>query len=300
MRFDQIIPAALTVALPSWMHNNANINDVKPFDFAARNLKTISDIYNLTVFPNNLPIIEQGGSAVPAGLFAANASGRVTPLGNFTGFLDSIEYFFALALVPQPPSYAAFTSAKVVEFTSGCPEVATSVAYLETRVDNPNATNNGAYLSTLKEIAFWRFDDTGAVAFYDAWIPNLALWNTLSEGGADFSNPFVQVATIHQLCPVIQERCVGANQQYSSVKECVATLWAKKFGTYDEVWGDNVVCRTIHTILTQVRPDVHCPHVGPTGGMKCVNVSYNDVYFDDSLLFGGPEGSVFTCPSKNS
>lgn len=38
---------------------------------------------------------------------------------------------------------------------------------------------------------------------------------------------------------------------------------------------------------------IHCPHVGPTGGGKCVPISYNDVYFDDVELFGEPEGQAF-------
>lgn len=39
----------------------------------ARNLDTIRSIYNLTVHPKNQPIITQGPSAVPPGLFNENA-----------------------------------------------------------------------------------------------------------------------------------------------------------------------------------------------------------------------------------
>ncbi|KAG4439119.1 hypothetical protein IFR05_005406 [Cadophora sp. M221] len=267
-------------------------------DFYARNLKTISSIYNLTVFPNNVPIITHGGSAVPKGLFSANASGRVSPLGNFTGFEDSIEYFFALALTPNAPSFSVFTSAKVVSFSSGCADVAASVAYLETRVLNPNSTDNGKYLSTLKQVAFWRFDKDGAVIAYDAWIPNLNIWNFLARGEADITNPFVQQAFIQRICPTIQGLCTGANQQYTDVPTCISSMTSKPFGNYDEVWGDNVACRTIHLILAGVRPDAHCPHVGPDGGMKCVNEPYNHGYFDDEDLFGAPTGKTFVCPDK--
>jgi hypothetical protein len=31
---------------------------------------------------------------------------------------------------------------------------------------------------------------------------------------------------------------------------------------------------------------VHCPHVGPSGGGKCVNIDYVDAYFNDLKLFG--------------
>jgi hypothetical protein len=47
-------------------------------DFAARNLNTISRIYNSTVYPHNVPIIQGGAAAVPPGLFNQNATGRIS------------------------------------------------------------------------------------------------------------------------------------------------------------------------------------------------------------------------------
>ena len=121
-------------------------------DYQKRNLDTVSKIYNLTVYPNNLAFIAKGSASVPPGLFAANATGRITPVGNFSGFDDSTEYFFALAPVPLPPAYGAFTKAEVVEFTSGCPNIAASTVYFTTSVVNPNSTDNGKYLTTLKQV----------------------------------------------------------------------------------------------------------------------------------------------------
>jgi hypothetical protein len=89
------------------------------------------------------------------------------------------------------------------------------------------------------------------------------------------------------------------------------------------MWGDNIVCRAVHILLTFIRPEVrftaikflldriiyplvrqlilphqvHCPHVGPTGGMKCVDADYTESYFDDPPLFGAPEGKTFKCPN---
>lgn len=94
-----------------------------------------------------------------------------------------------------------------------------------------------------------------------------------------------------ELCPVIQQRCTGSNQQYLDEAACVAELGVKNFGSFDEAWGDNVVCRQIHSLLTLVRPEVHCPHVGPNGrsppnNYKCVDIDYSVEYFDDQQLFG--------------
>lgn len=101
-------------------------------DCAQRNLDTIRRIYNLTVYPNNIPIVNHGAEAVPPGLFNLDATGHVSPVGNFFGFADSIEYFFALAPMPQISNGVGFYAADIVEFTSGCPEVAASLVYLRT------------------------------------------------------------------------------------------------------------------------------------------------------------------------
>src|SRR5437764_2068348 len=89
--------------------------------------------------PTNSPILQHGAAGVPPGLFNQNATGRVDPLGNFTGFQDSVEYFFALAPVPQAsPKSQAFSSIQLTEFTSGCPDVAASVVFFFTSVVTPN------------------------------------------------------------------------------------------------------------------------------------------------------------------
>jgi hypothetical protein len=111
---------------------SADSNSTPHPDYAQRNLDTIRKIYNLTVYPNNVPIVTNGSSAVPPGLFDKNALGRVSPLGNFTGFADSIEYFFALAPTPQAQAGQGIYRADLVEFTSGCADVASSVVYLRT------------------------------------------------------------------------------------------------------------------------------------------------------------------------
>ncbi|KAF2216223.1 hypothetical protein CERZMDRAFT_81373 [Cercospora zeae-maydis SCOH1-5] len=271
-------------------------------DYAQRNLKTIREIYNLTVYPNNAQIVAQGASAVPPHLFANEATGRVSPVGNFSGFDDSIEYFFSLAPTPQASNGVAFTRAEVLEFTSGCPEVAASLVYFRSGHVDPQTlkVDTTKPMSTLSQVAFWRFDNEGKVLKYHAWIPNLQAW-TNAASGVDFDSPLLQNVTVSQLlCPNIQKMCTGANQQYSSTADCVKQLSGKPFGSFDEAWGDNVVCRMIHVLLTKVRPEVHCPHVGPLGGSppdnwKCVDIDYSAEYFDDDVLFGAPEGDVFTC-----
>jgi len=260
-----------------------------------RNFGTISRIYNLTVYPNQLPIFESGAAGIPSGLFSQDVVGRVDPVGEFIGFQDSIEYFFALSPLPQGnAASAAITGYQITEFSSACLNVAASVVYLFCSVVSPGSPNDGQQLAPLKQVAFWEFDNSGAVLKYDAWIPNLNDW-IVSATGALISNTQYQMESIEQICALTQQRCTGSNTQWTCVDDCVSALSQKPYGDYDEAWGDNIVCRTIHLVLTQIRPDVHCPHVGPTGGGKCVDVAYGDDYFTDQSLYGDPLGKTFMC-----
>ncbi|KAJ7749761.1 hypothetical protein B0H14DRAFT_2982752 [Mycena olivaceomarginata] len=273
---------------------SAMLSSASPSFWYKRNFETIQKIYNLTVFPANAKIITEGAPAVPSGLFNENATGRVTPVGEFFGFQDSFEYFFGLAPLPfgVPPN-GAITNATLVEFTSGCPEVAASTVYLNVSTINPD-NSTGPFIAVLKQVAFWRFDAEGAVLKYDAWIPNLDPFTNLLHG-FDSNSVAGMTNIIGGICQLQETTCVGNNAVYNGVNDCVQTLTAKPFGRSDEAWGDNVVCRQIHVLLTKIRPEVHCAHVGPTGGGKCIDVAYNDVYFNDEFLFDAPLGTPFTC-----
>jgi len=255
------VPQAHAWPTPSkWLpHFKSQRPDSTRDYYAERNFKTISSIYNLTVYPNQLPIFQAGGAGVPKGLFNQKVVGRVDPVGNFTDFEKSIEYFFALSPLPQGnPAKAAITSYQITEFSSQCRNVAASVVYLYCSVVNPGSPDHGKPLPPLKQIAFWRFDKHGAVLKYDAWIPNLNSWLEATTG-ASVSNPLYRAQSILEICGATQQRCQGPNAQWKDIGECVHELSKKRYGTYDEAWSDTIVCRTIHVVLTQVRPDVSFP-----------------------------------------
>jgi len=219
-----------------------------PIPFYERNLQTIKNIYNLTIYPNQVPIIVAGAAAVPKGLFALNATGRISPVGNFTSFDDSIEYFFALPPIPHSNSNgAAFTHFWIPQFSSECPEVAASTVYLTAAVVDPTKNDTGRVVTYLKQTGFWRFNAAGEVINYDLDLIQLNDF-TSQLTSSNYSNPVQQAISIAGLCQQTQERCTGANKQYNSIPECIQDITAKPFGTFDNVWSDTAVCRLIHVL----------------------------------------------------
>lgn len=171
---------------------------------------------------------------------------------------------------------------------SECPEVAASVVYGKTM--GVNASVPATYqkrVSTIKQVAFWQFDDDGAVLKFDAWIPTLQQWWNATHDVANY--PVDEALVRTQLCQATQamvssslpgaivkrcissfyftgrerkradsflKQCTGANKQWDSVDQCVTSLTQKPMGTFDNLWGDNVWCRALHVRLTPIRPEV--------------------------------------------
>lgn len=156
MMLPLLLFSSLVVSFPS-QHSHPSRDpeehgaDRRPHSFQQRNLDTITKIYERNVYPTNLQFITNGSSSIPAGLFNENAAGRIAPLGNFTGFNESTEYFFSLSPVPLPPTYGGFSKIQIVEFQSQCANVASSVVYITMSVIHSGAPNDGQLISTLKQ-----------------------------------------------------------------------------------------------------------------------------------------------------
>lgn len=118
---------------------------------------TLIPTYPPQLYPKNIPVIQSQGQSIP-GLFAEEAGGRITPIGNFTDFLDSIEYFYGLAPILQAsPASLGIFEADVVAFSSECPEVASSVVYLRvgpvSNVTGGLLSGAGAEVTILKQVS---------------------------------------------------------------------------------------------------------------------------------------------------
>jgi hypothetical protein len=69
-------------------------------------------------------------------------------------------------------------------------------------------------------------------------------------------------------CSTIQTACMGSNQQYPSVVECLHSCAG--LPRTDAVSSNTIACRLAHAGFAQtIDPVVHCPHAGPAGDGVC-------------------------------
>jgi len=91
--------------------------------------------------------------------------------------------------------------------------------------------------------------------------------NTTAETQAAVHSKLAQ-----SICKTAQTNCVGDNQQYDSMEECYHHLTTQTpFGQAHQMGMDTILCRMVHQNMVPFRPDVHCSHIGPSGGGYCTN-----------------------------
>ena len=83
------------------------------------------------------------------------------------------------------------------------------------------------------------------------------------------------------ICATHEESCTGENKQYNNSSDCYDYLTQKiRFGKSYELGRNTLLCREVHEHMVPLRPDVHCSHIGPSGGNYCVD----DMDYEQTVL----------------
>lgn len=212
--------------------------------------------------------------------FTEDSLGRVSMTRDFTGVELNTEYIFGLfsnlnsvifRMIGVPINY------KIVDFMFDENYVKTSTI-LTFFVSAIN------YLIPVQIDMFYQLDGlTGqySIAEYDAVFRHFDeafnLTNTAAANFLEAAHPesnltgeeMLKNLAIESICTIAEEYCTGANLQYANYDECVAVLNQKRMGESFEGGRDTVFCRNLHQVMLPFRPEVHCPHVGPSGGDMC-------------------------------
>lgn len=138
---------------------------------------------------------------------------------------------------------------------------------------------------------YWTLDFPPKIQRYDCQAENVQ-WH-VEASGRNWSDPVFKSGTMNLICQRAMTYCndtgLSNNTQYASFEDCMDFLESKYFSNGDAAAGDNVWCRLIHSQMLDadfpVGANIHCPHVGPSGGGECVEFTptmYASVHADKS------------------
>jgi hypothetical protein len=226
------------------------------------------------MYPNNI----NQAKSINSTLFAENIIGRVDISRDFIGRELNTEYVFglfvniaqtgAVNVVGVPISY------ETVHFAASQNVVASSTIQMF------NYSTFNIVIPT--EVNFFlTFNALGQVSQYDIsfrWFDFLQA--TLVERAMqlfNISSPTELISTISSelatsICDTHDKYCTGSLQQYANHSACMNFLTNDiRFGAAYELGRNTLQCRDLHQFMLPLRPSVHCPHIGPTGGGMCVD-----------------------------
>lgn len=231
-------------------------------------------IFDNTIAPDNV---------VNSTLLNKDVRGRVDITRQFTGIELNTEYLFGL--FAQINSTRSFTllgvpvSYDIVHF-SGDRDIASAVTLMHFISD--------FWGPFTLELHVWsKFNCEGQVQQYEATFRHWDLFieEHLERVAAERFNGSLSDTVAYaadnlaeSICNVHGEHCTGADQQYDDPEACRRFLTKEiPFGRPHEMGLDTLLCRMVHYNMVPLRPSVHCPHIGPSGGDMCENgLKYGD------------------------
>jgi hypothetical protein len=212
-----------------------------------------------------------------APIVTEDAKGRIHPLGFFGDPVNLVEYFML----------ACFGQSAVVQETFRRMVVWNDVIFFELDFCLKPPSNLSAPCSNLTHVGWAKVAADGRVRALKVLFQRLGMGGPVMPGIQNEAQVrAVRNATIAGICQIVQSRCVvgGPNEQYPTQQACQDYYLSLTDGGWERGDQKDFGCVILHQILTQSRPDVHCAHVGPTGGLKCVSHPQPGFYAQDEEI----------------
>lgn len=239
----------------------------------------VEEIYKYLVWPKPAILVAalKANQSIPVlDLFESDATGRVDPLGSgFNTGVSLFEYFYGTVFGPT----SRVASINIQRLIAQDDLVYINVHIL---IDNYDPfTGLYVFSENLTESGSFRFNPNGSgkIKSVDLIIHNLGSKPSSLLPPGDLN-------LVQSICFILinMSHCNSTYDPtgyYTSIEDCVNhMLNVYQWGTWDDlvVRGNSTICRVFHTLLSEVRPDVHCSHAGKTGGGKCIPHVYSDYF----------------------
>lgn len=229
------------------------------------------------------------GFAAISQLVMPNVTLRVLPVGTYKGLELVAEY---IAIFSGSSSSAGSTNL----LGSIVRPVGYSVRRLSTQGNVISATIDEYFINgfnfkqaTMTIEQWFRLDpETNRVIYADMEVQRYEEFQAELQLESILTDPsnaqLVGQAILTPICQTAAAFCTTAQnrtQEYADANACLGFLTTQiDFFRPGELGSNTVVCRYLHAQLLPYAPDLHCPHVGPTGGGKCVDFTYASYYTD--------------------
>lgn len=264
-----------------------------------RMMGKIQKLYETIVYPNPIAVIHN--ETLVSDIFDINNSkARISPLGAFPGFQGVVEYFYGLAALPTTQVVSVDVKKLSCNATTGLVQSYVNLLFNTFDTNVPqfptyNLTQTGSFTFNLT---------TELVNSVDAVIWRLGQAEDISNKIDPYTGINSRYLTTEAICQltvygipelgVMNGTCLGPYDIWNNTMGlsrfdyCMLMLTDQilnpfnnktiPFGSFNRADSNTVSCRTIHNILTIFRPEVHCPHVSPSGGDACKYFSYESFY----------------------
>jgi len=239
----------------------------------------IVTLYDSIIWPNSAQFataIEQGNYSVVENLMTADVQGRISPLGRFDTYVSTGEYFFGLA-GPLPGTPTAGRN-RVTTILFDKPIFCTENSCSWHMVASLKDFNTNLSISNYTHLGYANFNSKNQICSYEVTFLGIERKDAPESTAA-------RNATMNALCNGIMASCPAgtALEQYPTFADCFAFMKTIPYGGWGQADLNTQQCRLLHLQLVRANAATHCPHVGPTGGGKCIfhpETSYHGENFD--------------------
>jgi len=196
----------------------------------------------------------------------------VTPLGRFPGIDYAVEYI-TLSNDFFNDKYTEILESETISFGPTGPDtLETSRRYNISMFAN---TGLGTYLYEGLVITFtFEFTPCSAKMIFINLVWDDLFTQLFEEGHLSAA----------QICIKVVKNCVGQNQQYFDLPDCVnyvSNLPLRTCDSDEHRWAGRAInCFHLHAFMTELNPDTHCPHVSRNSAV-CNNDNCDDGFVDN-------------------
>jgi len=241
---------------------------------ATKHLNAIRKFYSNAIYPNQKAVIKDYESV--SNYISHHVKGRMRSIANFETYDDLVEFQYGSSPYDLETNVFYFSNYTLRQYSEDGNIVSATADFQAQPTEL--GLKFGIKPSVDTETAFFLFDHHGKILQYDAVEVNQYSWSQFTSVSRDEN--INKGLMIQRICGAHTQFCNGTLARYKDYEECATFMNSLPLGNPDYSNQNNVLCRTIWSLVTNLRPQVHCPDLG-RNSLKCLDSNTYEKYYDD-------------------